>query len=59
MMEIVMRQDKVTKGAVRFADTAGHNIYFRKEEVAEMGDPQAIKVTIEPETRLRMTQMEK
>jgi len=47
-MEMVMRQDKVTKGAVRFADEAGHNIYFRKEEVATMGNPQAIKVTIEP-----------
>jgi len=48
-MEIVMRQDKVTKGAIRFADEAGHNLYFRKEEVAQMGNPQAIKVTVEPE----------
>ena len=48
-MEIVMRQDKVTKGAIRFGDDAGHNLYFRKEEVAAMGNPQAIKVTVEPE----------
>ena len=44
-----MRQDKETKGTVRFADGQGHNIYLRKEEAEKLGSPKAITVTIEPD----------
>jgi len=47
-MEIVMTQDKVTKGAIRFADQENHNLYLRKEEVAKLGDPKHILVTVQP-----------
>jgi len=50
-MEIIMHSDKVTKNAVRYSDGAEEhpkNIYLLKTEVAEMGMPKTIKVTIEP-----------
>lgn len=47
-MELKLVKDKVTKnGVVRFGDADNHNIYLKPPEVAELGDPQAIKVTIE------------
>ena len=46
-MEFTMTQDKVTKGAIRYADGGGHNLYLRKEEAATIGNPESIKVTIE------------
>lgn len=49
MMEIVMSKDKETPGAVRYSDGENHNIYLRKSEAAEMGNPESVKVTIEPE----------
>lgn len=42
-----MSQDKETKGAVRFADGQGHNLYLRKEEAEKLGNPKAVKVTVE------------
>lgn len=40
-----MEKDKVTKGAVRFNDGEGHQLYFRKEEIpSAWGDK--IEVTI-------------
>jgi len=49
-MEITMTQEKSTKNSVRFGDGVqphGKNIYLTKEEVTELGNPDAIKVTIE------------
>jgi len=46
---LVMEKDKVTKGAVRFSDKKqpySHTLYLRKEEVAELGDPDKISVEI-------------
>jgi len=48
-MNFIMSQDKVTKGAIRYADGEGHNIYLRKEEAAKLGNPLSVKVTLEPE----------
>ena len=47
-MEFVyeMSQDKETKGAVRYADGAGHNIYLRKEEAEKLGNTKTVKVTV-------------
>lgn len=28
-----LTQDKVTKGAIRYSDSNGHSIYFRKDEI--------------------------
>jgi len=33
----VLKQNKVTKGAVRYADGDGHSLYFRKEDLAVEG----------------------
>jgi len=41
-----MGRDKETKGAVRYADGAWHNIYLRKEEAEKLGNPQAVEVTV-------------
>lgn len=46
-MEIVMTQDKVTKGAVRYADQENHNLYLRKEEAEKLGNPAHILVTVQ------------
>ena len=47
---VEMTADKTTKGAVRFSDKGAYpkTIYLRKEEVKELGDPDAITITIEP-----------
>ena len=42
-----MVRDKPTKRTVRYADGNGHNIYLKNEEVAELGSPKAVKVTVE------------
>lgn len=47
-MEIIMIQEKVTPGTIRYGDGDNHNIYLKKEEVAKLGNPDALKVTIEP-----------
>ncbi len=51
-IEVVMPTEKVTKGAVKFAENDPNtewplNIYLRKEQVAELGGAKTIKVTIE------------
>ena len=49
--KITMVMDKETKGAKRFSDQGtpyAHTLYFRNEEVAKLGDPKEIVVTIEP-----------
>ena len=47
-MELILTQDKVTKNkVVRFADSKNHNLYLQPEEVEALGNPEAIKVTIE------------
>jgi hypothetical protein len=38
-VELVLSKDKETKGAIRYADMQGHNLYFRKEEVEALGTP--------------------
>ena len=49
-MLFIMTKDKVTKHKkVRYADGNGHNIYFTPEEVVDLDDSEAIKVTVEPE----------
>lgn len=48
-MEVALDKDKVTKGAIRYADGNGHNIYLRKEEAAKLGNPEHVKVTITPQ----------
>lgn len=45
-IEYEMSQDKVTKGAVRYSDGKGHNIYLRKEEAEELGNPVKVTVTV-------------
>ena len=50
-MEIPMSQDKETKGAIRFTDSDTHSLYLRKEEVAELGNPKHILVTVLPMTQ--------
>jgi hypothetical protein len=47
-MVLILEKDKVTKNkVVRFADSANHNIYLKEDEVAELGDPTRLKVTLE------------
>ena len=46
-MEIIMYQDKETKGAVRFTDGGTHNLYLRKEEAAALANPKHILVKVE------------
>jgi len=45
-----LAQEKVTKGAVKYGDTDGHNQYFRKEELTVEGHsgqfPKAVKVEV-------------
>lgn len=45
-MELILHKDKETKGAVRFADMNNHNLYLRKEEAAELGNPEHILVSV-------------
>ena len=46
-MEISMAREKETKGAIRFGDGDGHNIYMKKDEVAKLGNPENLVVTVE------------
>lgn len=53
-MELILEQDKVTKGAVRYADAPPqgseyplHSFYLKKEEAETLGNPRVIKVSIE------------
>ena len=45
-MELTLKLDKTTKGAKRFSDEAGHNLYLRKEETAKLGEPDTLKVSV-------------
>ena len=47
-MELVLVKDKGTKGAIRYADMNNHNLYLRKEEAAELGNPKHILVSVQP-----------
>jgi hypothetical protein len=49
-MEILLKKDKETKGTVRYADIENHNLYLKKEEAAELGNPDRIMLTVEPIT---------
>ncbi len=43
-------KNKVTKnGFIRFADDERHNIYMSAEEVAELGNPDSVVMTIVPD----------
>lgn len=46
-MKIKMIKDKETKGAIRYSDGDGHNIYLKKDEAAKLGTPDSVEVTIE------------
>jgi hypothetical protein len=50
-MEIILTQDKETKGSVRYNDGKGHNLYFTKDEAAALATPmpKTIKVTVSVE----------
>jgi hypothetical protein len=37
------------KGKRRYGDEDRHNIYFTGEEVAKLGSPDRVKVTVEPD----------
>ena len=45
-VELTLKLDKTTKGAKRFSDDAGHNLYLRKEEVTTLKDPDTLKVSV-------------
>ena len=51
-MEVILERNKETKNTIRFQgeteDTQYLNIYLPKDEVAEMGNPDRLKLTIEP-----------
>ena len=50
MLTLTLKRDKSTPGTVRFkeqTDDRPLTIYLSKERVKELGDPEAIKVTIE------------
>ena len=47
-MELVLEKDKVTKNNItRYADADNHNLYLKPSEVQELGNPEAIVVTVE------------
>ena len=51
-MQIILNQDKETKGSYRWNDNRGHNIYLTKEEaVANFGGtlPKTIVMTLDPQ----------
>ena len=54
MLTLILHKDKTTPGTIRFKETDNEDhplaIYLTKERVSELGDPEAIKVTIEAET---------
>ena len=39
--------DKPTKNTKRYADGAGHNLYLKEEEVAELENPNRVRITVE------------
>jgi len=48
-MEVILYKDKVTKNTIRFAEQSdGHpkQLYLLKTEVAELGNPDKIKLTV-------------
>jgi len=50
MLNIVLHKDKTTPGTIRFKETKNDHplaIYLTKAQVAELGDPESINVTIE------------
>lgn len=47
-LEIRMRRDKVTPNTIRYGDSDRHNIYLSKDEVASLGEPEYVRVTVEP-----------
>jgi len=51
-MKVILKKDKETKNTFRFQgeteETAYLNIYLSKDEVQTLGNPERIKVTIEP-----------
>lgn len=47
-MELVLTKDKDCKNSVRFADGDGHNIYLKKAEVKDLGNPDTITVAVKP-----------
>ncbi len=51
-MEVILKRDKETKNSIRFTEEAednhAKNLYLLKSEVEALGNPQALKVTIEP-----------
>ena len=47
-MEFILMKNKVTKGAIRYSDEKNHNIYLRKEELEEIGNPEKLKLTLTP-----------
>jgi len=50
MLNIVLHKDKTTPGTIRFKEQKDDHplaIYLTKAQVAELGDPESIKVTIE------------
>jgi len=52
MITLILHKDKTTPGTVRFKeDGEDHPIalYLTKQRVSELGNPESIKVTIEPE----------
>ena len=50
-MELILEKDKVCKGSIRYSekttDSNPRNIYLPNADVAALGNPQTIKVTIE------------
>ncbi len=52
MLTLTLHKDKTTPGTVRFKESSEDHpiaLYLTKERVKELGDPESIKVTIEPE----------
>lgn len=51
-MQLILVNDKETKGSIRWNDNKGHNLYFTKEEIAQaFGNniPKTIVITVEPQ----------
>lgn len=43
-----LKKDKDTKNAVRFKDEDGYMLYLPKEKLAEIGNPENIKMMVKP-----------
>jgi len=54
MITLTLHKDKTTKGAVRYAepkkdnDPHSVNVYLTKAQASELGDPESVKLTVEP-----------